>query len=106
MRVIYLVKSRKNGKCGLYSRADCIIGFMVSSIISSGHRINLLITLFQRKGFTIISVVLIVLAKIARILAKLFLDAENPMIQNTLMEDLISSRLAHVKLTCATVKRK
>ena len=78
----------------------------LSSIISSGHRINLLITLFQRKGYTIISVVLIVLAKIARILAKLFLDAENPMIQNTLMEDLISSRLAHVKLTCATVKRK
>ena len=61
---------------------------------------------FQRRGYITITVVLIVLAKNAKILAKLFLVVENLMILNTLMEDLISSRLAHVKLTCATAKMK
>ena len=77
----------------------------LSSIEIIFHSIGFLF-FFQRRGYIIITVVLIVLAKNAKILAKLFLDVENLMILNTLMEDLISSRLAHVKLTYATVKMK
>ena len=63
-----------------------------------------LITLFQRKGCTIISVVLTVQVRAVRTLAKLSVDVENLMTQNTLMEGLISSKLAHAKATCVTLK--